>query len=166
MEKRSNLSKGEEKIPLQICDIILPTAHIQTKQGCVSGFHLVLSSPPHPLPPPPSPFPSFFPFFSPFCRESGRRKRTVAELQETGSLSHPRLELSTTAPLVGDRAGVCLFLSQPFTPFTPDPSLSLCSSFIGDSLLSGLPFGKCWKSQQGEFTRRIMSKSPACSHFT
>lgn len=49
----------------------------------------------------------------------------MAELQETGSLSHPRLELSTTAPLVGDRAGVCLFLSQPFTPFTPDPSLSL-----------------------------------------
>lgn len=45
MEKRSNLSKGEEKIPLQICDIILPTAPIQTKQGCVSGFHLVLPPP-------------------------------------------------------------------------------------------------------------------------
>lgn len=37
--------KGEEKIPLQLCDIILPNAHIQTKQGYVSGFHLLLFCP-------------------------------------------------------------------------------------------------------------------------
>lgn len=156
MENWWNVWKGKEKIPLQICDIILPTAHIQTKQGYVSGFHLVLSSPPLRSP-------SSFLFF-PFFRESGRRKREVAELQELGSLSHPSLELSTTAPLVGDWAGVCLFLSPPFPPFTQDPSF--CSSLISDSLLSSLPLRRCWKSQQGEFTRRIMSKSPAYSNFT
>lgn len=46
MEKWHNVGNGKEKIPLQICDIILPTAHIQTKQGYVSGFHLRLFSPP------------------------------------------------------------------------------------------------------------------------
>ncbi|TDH07218.1 hypothetical protein EPR50_G00121470 [Perca flavescens] len=35
-------------------------------------------------------------------RESGRRKREVAELQKFGNLSHPSLELSTTAPLLRD----------------------------------------------------------------
>lgn len=112
---------------------------------------------------PPLRSPSSFLFF-PFFRESGRRKREVAELQELGSLSHPSLELSTTAPLVGDWAGVCLFLSPPFPPFTQDPSF--CSSLISDSLLSSLPLRRCWKSQQGEFTRRIMSKSPPYSNFT
>lgn len=81
---------------------------------------------------------SFFPLF----RESGRRKREVAELQKFGSLSHPSLELSTTAPLVRDWEGVCLFLSQLFPPFTQDPFL--CTSLISDlltALLSRLPLG-------------------------
>lgn len=92
------LGKGKEKSPLHICDIILPSAHIQTKQGYVSGFHLGYFF--SPLCSPSFLLSLFFFFFSPFLRESGRRKREVAELQEFGSLSHPSLELSTTALLV------------------------------------------------------------------
>lgn len=50
MEKWSNVWNSKEKIPPQICDIILPTALIQTKQGCV-WFSFRRPHPPHPLPP-------------------------------------------------------------------------------------------------------------------
>lgn len=56
----------------------------------------------------------------------------MAELKEEfGSLSHPCLELSTTAPLVGDWAGVCLnhFLPSPRTPLSAHfSSVTLCSA--------------------------------------
>ncbi len=65
MEKWQNVGKGKEKIPLQICDIILPTAHIQTKQGYVSGFHLL----------PPTFSPSSFSFFLSLEKVGGGRER-------------------------------------------------------------------------------------------
>ncbi|KAF1382236.1 hypothetical protein PFLUV_G00141610 [Perca fluviatilis] len=69
-------------------------------------------------------------------------KRGVGELQKFGSLSHPSLELSTTAPLVRDWEGSVSFCLNLFPPFTQDPSL--CTSLIGDlltALLSRLPLG-------------------------
>lgn len=94
-----------KKTIICICDIIFPTADIQTKLGNVSGFHLLTL---HFLLPPLSVF------FSLFYGESGRRKRNVANLQKLGSLFHSILEVCTTAPLVGDPVGACLLLSQLF----------------------------------------------------
>lgn len=76
-----------------MCDIILPAASIQTKQGHVSGFHLLLFSPSSLL------FSPLPPFFLLFLEKVGGG-REMAELQEFRSLSHLSLELSTTAPLV------------------------------------------------------------------
>lgn len=139
-----------ERILLRTCDITILAAHVQTKQGYASGFHLALS----------------FPRAPPLSLEKSgrRRKRAVAELQELGALSHPISKLSTTAPLVGDWAGVCLFLFLPFPPFARDP-LFLLTPY--QRLFALQPSsGRSWERQQEEFTRRIMSKSPACSHFT
>lgn len=81
-------------------------------------------------PPPPPP---------PFSRESGRRKQRVAELQNFGNLSHPSLEASTTAPLVGDRAAVCLSLFLP--PPSPPQDELLLLTFVPATLLCSLPPG-------------------------
>lgn len=78
-----------------------------------------------------SSLPSHFSFFFSCLGESGRRRRRteVADLQEFGSLSHPRFELCTTAPLVLDCEVVCPVLPSLFPPcagapcpLTPSPS--------------------------------------------
>lgn len=117
---------------------VLPAAPLQTKHGRVSGLPSALSSPPS-QPLPSLPLHNFF-FVPPppFSGESGRRKQGVAELQNFGNLSHPSLEASTTAPLVGDWAGVCLSLSA--ATFTTQDTLLLLIS-ISATLLRSLPPG-------------------------
>ena len=121
MEKWQHVGKGKEKIPLRICDIILPTAHVQTKQGYVSGFHLRLFSPPA-LPP----LFSFFPFFREVGggRERWQNSRSLEVCPIPALNSAPQLLWFETG-----RVSVS-FLSQPFPPFTQDPSF--CSSLISD----------------------------------
>lgn len=127
------VGQAKRKVLLQLSDIILPSAHIQTKQGYVSGLHLLLS-------PSRSPSPSSFSFFS----LSGRRKKEVVEVQQFERVSLPSLDLSSTVPLVCSRESVCLFLSLTFPPFSQDPlsahllsvtSSPLCSaSFLWELL--------------------------------
>lgn len=94
-----------------------------------------------PFPPhPPHPFPphhfTFFCFSSSFLLEKvgGGSERW----QNSRSLSYPSLEVSATAPLVGDRAGVCPILSVS-TFSTQDPLLSahllICHSALAAFLL-------------------------------
>lgn len=87
-------------------DIILPTAHIQTKQGYVSGFHLL-----HP--------PSLLFYFPLSLNRVGGGREKGADLQKFRSLSHPSLEPCTLLWLKTGRASVSF--SQPFPPFNKEP---------------------------------------------
>lgn len=89
-------------------------------------------------------------FFSLFFRESGRREQEVAGLCLIPFLnSAPQLLWSETG------AGICLRLYR-FPSSHPDPPFFL--------LIPYQPF--LWKTQQEEFTGRIMSEGPACIHST
>lgn len=115
---------------------------------------------------PPPALPPLFSFF-PFFREvGGGRERW----QNSRSLEVCPIPALNSAPQLlwfeTGRVSVSFSLSR-FPPSLRTPLSAHLSSVTFITALHGsLPLGRCWKSQQGEFTRRIMTISPACSQFT
>ena len=141
MEKWQHVGKGKEKIPLRICDIILPTAHVQTKQGYVSGFHLRLFSPALSL------LSSLFSLSLEKWEEEERGGRTPGVWKFVPSQPWTQHHSSS-----GLRPGGCLslFSLSRFPPSLRTPlSAHLSSATFITALLGSLPLGRCWKSQQG-----------------
>lgn len=140
----ANVGKGKEKIPLQICDIILPTAHIQTKQGYVSGFHLL---------PPAHPFlftPSSLSFFLSLEKVGGGRERW----QNSRSLEVCPIPALNSAPQLlwfeTVRVSVSFCLNH-FLPSLSSGPLSLHISYQWPyhCLVSSLPLGGAGKASKG-----------------